>query len=69
MKLNTVAYINRNCGAMNRRNEIVKELMSYYNVTAYGCLGKSERADKGKVFGQSKFCKSRQAHPGQCFSL
>ena len=46
----------RNCGALNGRNQIVKELMDQYSVTAYGCLGKPDRVDKDKVFSESKFC-------------
>ena len=30
--------------------------MKHYSVTAYGCLGSSERLDKDKVFSESKFC-------------
>ena len=53
---NTVAYINRNCGAINGRNDIVGQLMKHYNVSAYGCLGGGGHVDKAKVFGESKFC-------------
>ena len=35
---------------------MVKELSERYKVTAYGCLGSSERVDKIKLFSESKFC-------------
>ena len=42
--------------ALNGRNKVVKELSERYKVTAYGCLGSSERVDKIKLFSESKFC-------------
>jgi hypothetical protein len=42
---------------MNGRHDIAVELMGYYNMTAYGCLGSGDRVDKIQVFSRSKFCK------------
>ena len=42
---------------MNGRNDIAKELMGYFNMTAYGCLGSGDRVDKKDIFSKSKFCK------------
>jgi hypothetical protein len=53
-KKNVVAYINRNCGAKNGRNDIVKELSKYFPVEGYGCLGSMDRVNKTKVFSRSK---------------
>lgn len=54
-KKNRVAYINRHCDTtLNGRNDIVKELSKHFPVTAYGCLGSKEWANKTQVFSESK---------------
>ncbi|GAX81288.1 hypothetical protein CEUSTIGMA_g8720.t1 [Chlamydomonas eustigma] len=55
-KKNVVAYINRNCGAKNGRNDIAKELSQHFPLEGYGCLGSQERVNKTTVFSRSKFC-------------
>ncbi|GAX81287.1 hypothetical protein CEUSTIGMA_g8719.t1 [Chlamydomonas eustigma] len=55
-KKNVVAYMNRNCGAKNGRNDVVKELSKYITIDGYGCIGSSNRVDKVEVFSKAKFC-------------
>jgi hypothetical protein len=53
-KKNVVAYVNRNCGALNGRNDVVKELSKYFPVDGYGCIGSPDRVDKVDVFSKAK---------------
>lgn len=62
-KKNRIVYLQRNCGAPSRRDEIIKRLMQMgLPIDAYGsCLhnveeSASKRFDKMELFSQHKFC-------------
>ena len=55
-KSNAVGYVNRNCGALNGRHNIVVKLSKVYEVDAYGCMGNGARVDKLDFFSKQKFC-------------
>lgn len=62
-KKNAVAYLNRNCGAINGRHDIISKLSELYPVFAHGCPVKKNQAqesggrlNKTQVFSIAKFC-------------
>lgn len=62
-KRSAVAYLNRNCGALNGRHDIISKLSELYPVFAHGCsVSKNQaavsgaRIDKTQAFSIAKFC-------------
>ena len=62
-KKNAVAYLNRNCGAVNGRHDIISKLSELYPVFAHGCavsknqaVSSGSRINKTQAFSIAKFC-------------